>query len=182
MHPTSGGADAEPPAGRAGLPERRTFLAAATSLAMIGGLVASYGTAGLIAARYLFPARSRRLAWVFVAAVDRFAPGESLVYRSPAGERVTIARRGTAGGAEDFVALSSTCPHLGCQVHWEPQNTRFFCPCHNGVFDPSGRATSGPPADARQSLPRYALRVRDGLLYIQVPAEVLGRPAGSRRA
>ena len=103
------------------------------------------------------------------------------MYRSPAGESVTIARRGTGGTAEDFVALSSTCPHLGCQVHWEPQNTRFFCPCHNGVFDPTGRAVSGPPAEAGHSLPRYALEVRDGLIYIPVPTEELRRPESASR-
>jgi cytochrome b6-f complex iron-sulfur subunit len=171
-----------PPTSGAGEPQRRDFLAAASTAAMVGGLLASYGTAGLIAARYLFPAKPRELEWVFVATLDRLQPGQSIVYRSPGGEPVTIARHGDGESAEDFIALSSTCPHLGCQVHWEQPNTRFFCPCHNGVFDPTGRAVSGPPADAGQSLPRYALQVREGLLYIQVPTEVLGRPAESRRA
>jgi len=66
-------------------------------------------------------------------------------------------------------ALSSTCPHLGCQVRWEAQNDRFFCPCHNGVFDQSGVATAGPPGEAGQSLPKYELKVEDGLLHIAVP-------------
>jgi cytochrome b6-f complex iron-sulfur subunit len=92
---------------------------------------------------------------------------------APTGERITLARRGAGGSAEDFVALSSTCPHLGCQVHWEPQNERFFCPCHNGAFDPQGHAIAGPPFEAGQSLPRYPLEVRDGLLFIEVPVEGL---------
>jgi cytochrome b6-f complex iron-sulfur subunit len=179
MHPEHDAGAGRPIGG--GRPRRRTFLAAGSSLAMIASLLASYGTVGLIAARYLFPARGRKLEWFFVAGVDRLAPGESLLYRSPAGERVTIARRGPGNGAEDFLALSSVCPHLGCQVHWEPQNSRFFCPCHNGVFDPSGRATSGPPADAGQALPRYALEVRDGSLFIQVSPELVGRPGGPAR-
>ena len=60
---------------------------------------------------------------------------------------------------------------------WEPQNNRYFCPCHNGTFDPSGKATGGPPGDAGQSLPRYALHVQKGLLYIDVPAEQLSVPS-----
>src|SRR5262245_47380162 len=100
---------------------------------MSGGLLAGYGAAGLIAARYLFPATADAKEWVFLATVDRLAPGESLVFRTSGGEKITLARRGEGRAAEDFVALSSTCPHLGCQVHWEPQNSRFFCPCHNGV-------------------------------------------------
>ncbi len=71
------------------------------------------------------------------------------------------------------MALSSTCPHLGCKVHWEAPENRFFCPCHNGAFDPSGRAIAGPPAEAGQSLGRYPLRIEGGLLYIEVPTERL---------
>jgi phenylpropionate dioxygenase-like ring-hydroxylating dioxygenase large terminal subunit len=54
-------------------------------------------------------------------------------------------------------------------VHWEPQNDRFFCPCHLGTFDPEGRPTGGPPLSANQSLPEYPLRVEKGLLYISMP-------------
>ncbi len=138
---------------------------------MGAGLAAAYGTLGAFAVRFLYPARGPRREWRFVSELARLQPGQSLSYRTPTGERVAIARHGTSGDASDFAALSSTCPHLGCQVHWEPQNTRFFCPCHNGVFDPQGRALSGPPADEGQSLPRYALKVEGGLLYIQVATE-----------
>lgn len=163
-------------------PDRRDFLATASGVAMAGGLVAGYGAMGAIAARYLFPAKPDALEWVFLAALDRLAPGESLVFRSPAGEKVTLARRGEAGSADDFIALSSTCPHLGCQVHWEPQNTRFYCPCHNGIFEPSGKAIGGPPAEAGQSLPRYELKVEKGLLYIRVPTQRLESATGDRVA
>ena len=154
-------------------PDRREFLGRASSIAMAGGLAAGYGSAGLIAARYLFPARPIEREWVFLATLDRLPPGESLVFRAPSGERVTLARLGAGQTVEDFLALSSTCPHLGCQVHFEPQNRRFFCPCHNGVFEPSGRAIGGPPGDAGQSLPRFPLKVEQGLLYIEVPVEEL---------
>lgn len=140
---------------------------------MTAGLVAGYGACGAMGARYLFPSRDRARAWLFVARVDELAPGESLPYRAPSGERIAIARQGSGGKAEDFVALSSTCPHLGCQVHWEAQNERFFCPCHNGAFDPAGEPTEGPPKEAGQSLPRFPLEVRDGLLYIEVPVQSL---------
>ena len=152
---------------------RRDLLAQATTACTIGGVALAYGTCGVMAARYLYPARPRTTAWQFVADVARVAVGESLAYRAPTGETVAIARRGDAGTVEDFVALSSTCPHLGCQVHWEPQNTRFFCPCHNGVFSPTGEPLEGPPADANQALARYPLRIEGGLLYIEVPMESL---------
>ena len=101
------------------------------------------------------------------------------MWRSPAGETVTIAHQGEGSAAEDFVALSSVCPHLGCQVHWEAHNERFFCPCHNGVFDPEGNGTAGPPGDSGQSLPRYPLKVEGELLYIEVADDGLASLGGS---
>jgi cytochrome b6-f complex iron-sulfur subunit len=141
---------------------------------MAGGLVGGYGAFGAMAARYLYPAKPRATAWLFVAPLASFRVGESMTYRAPNGAPVVVARQGETGSEADFIALSSTCPHLGCQVHWETTNNRFFCPCHNGTFDPAGKATGGPPGNARQSLPRYPLKVEGGLLFIEVPTEKLG--------
>jgi len=155
-----------------GEPERRTFLVRASSIAMTGGLVAAYGAFGASAARYVYPAKPPATEWLFVAVVAEMASG-AIVWRSPIGTSIVVARSGKSNDVSDFVALSSTCPHLGCQVFWEPQNDRFFCPCHNGTFDRGGTALSGPPAEAKQSLPRYPLEIRNGLLFIQVPIEKL---------
>ncbi len=160
-------------------PPRRSFLAAASTAAMAGGLVASYGTFAAYAGRFLYPARGARKGWMFVAEVGRMNRGDAVIYSTPGGAPVTIARQDESGSVEDFVALSSTCPHLGCRVHWEPQNDRFFCPCHSGVFDPTGRATEGPPADAGQSLSKFPLKIEKGLLYIKVQLESIAA-AGPR--
>ncbi|HLF92414.1 MAG TPA: Rieske (2Fe-2S) protein [Planctomycetota bacterium] len=151
-------------------PDRRNFLATG---AMAGGLVAGYGAFAAIAGRFLYPARPGATEWLFVLDLHGMKPGESIVYTTPAGATVAVARTAGAGTDQDFLALSSTCPHLGCRVHWEGANNRFFCPCHNGTFDPTGKATGGPPAEAGQSLLRYPLKVEKGLLYIQVPVEKL---------
>ncbi|HSM18251.1 MAG TPA: ubiquinol-cytochrome c reductase iron-sulfur subunit [Gemmatimonadales bacterium] len=148
---------------------RREFLRNASSVAMGAGLIGGYGAFGLIAGRYLYPVRVGEVMWQFVAEVAGIKVGQAIRYRGPAGEAINITRQSRDGGADDFIALSSTCPHLGCQVRWEAQNNRFFCPCHSGVFDPSGKATGGPPGEAGQSLPRYALKVERGLLHIAVP-------------
>lgn len=145
---------------------------------MVGGLASGYGTFFVMAGRYLYPSGADRT-WLFVSDAAGVEPGSSLPFESPGGVKVTIKRRAEVGGAgepriEDFVALSSICPHLGCRVHWEPQNNRFFCPCHNGVFDPEGKPVSGPPALAHQSLPEYPLQIVEGALYIEMPRESLG--------
>ncbi len=147
---------------------RRGFLAAASTAVMSAGLVGGYGAFAAIAGRFLYPARPADRGWQFLIEEARVAIGDSLHYRTPAGENVSITRKERNGEAGDFIALSSTCPHLGCQVHWEGQNNRYFCPCHNGVFDPDGVGIGGPPGDAGQSLPRYALKIEKGLLYIEV--------------
>lgn len=131
-------------------------------------MAAAYGTFAAFIGRFLFPARPADKGWLFVRELRGLGEAESLLYRLPNGSPVNIARR----GPQQFIALSSTCPHLGCQVHWEPQNERFFCPCHNGVFTPEGKGVGGPPGDAGQSLPQFPLKAEGGLLYIQVPLEV----------
>lgn len=151
--------------------DRRGFLATTSSLTMAGGLIAGYGTFVAMAGRFLYPAGPSVVGWMYVSQTDALRPGDSLVYRAPSGATVVIARHGDTGEVDDFIALSSVCPHLGCQVHWESQNNRFFCPCHNGAFDPKGKAIAGPPASAGQSLPRYPLSVEGGLLFIEVPLE-----------
>ena len=138
---------------------------------MVAGVVAGYGAFASMAARFLYPSHPRRKSWLYVAEIARLKPGDSLNYMAPDGARVAVARRGRSNDVSSFIALSSVCPHLGCQVHWESKNSRFFCPCHNGAFDSSGKAVSGPPAEAKQTLPRYALKVDRGLLFIEVPTE-----------
>lgn len=144
--------------------ERRGFLSRFSNVAMLAGLAGGYGAFAWIAARFLYPARPTPMRWMFVTEADGVAVGESVLYRGPSGETINIARL-----ADGFIALSSTCPHLGCQVFWEPHNDRFFCPCHNGVFDPNGKGIAGPPGDAAMELPRYELKVEGGLLMVEVP-------------
>lgn len=158
--------------------ERRGFLARTAALSMGTGIVAAYGTLAAYAGRFLFTVQEDRV-WLFVTDVASLPPGGSLPFESPTGVRVTVTRRAASEGsgeatASDFIALSSVCPHLGCRVHWEAQNNRFFCPCHNGEFDPEGRATGGPPKAANQELPRYPLMVENGLVFLEMPLNTVG--------
>jgi Rieske Fe-S protein len=158
------------PAPESRLPtDRRRFLAASSTVAMAGGLAAGYGTFAYLAGSYLYSDDDGGRGWQFVARAADVQSGKAVTYVSPAGAKVVVARQREGSTADDFIALSSVCPHLGCQVHWEAHRDRFFCPCHNGVFDPQGRPLEGPPAAANQPLTRFPLRVDRGLIYVLVP-------------
>lgn len=148
--------------------DRRAFAKRLLTFSLFGSLAAAYGTLGAFALRFLYPVGSAKKSWVYVAQLRKLKQGDSFAYKTPDGMSISIVRLGEKGVSEDFLALSDVCPHLGCKVRWEAHNERFFCPCHNGVFNPEGKAIEGPPAKAGQSLMRYPLKVKNGLLYIEV--------------
>ncbi|GIW82421.1 MAG: hypothetical protein KatS3mg105_4228 [Gemmatales bacterium] len=150
---------------------RRGFLTKVSSAAMLTGLAASYGTLAVMAGKFLYVSRPLKKAWLYVTSLDQLRPGEAMSFVMPTGQRISLRRRGKEGTADDFLALSSVCPHLGCRVHWEVQNNRYFCPCHNGVFTPEGVAVAGPPADAGQSLFAFPIKVENGLVFVEAPIE-----------
>ncbi len=129
---------------------RRGFMEHAATVAMAGGLVAGYGTFASHATRFLYPTNVGESIWQFVCTLDELGVGETLPFTMPSGAKIVVARQREGDTAESFVALSSICPHLGCKVHWEANNERFFCPCHNGAFDSQGSPTEGPPKSANQ--------------------------------
>lgn len=157
---------------------RRGFISTCGNVVMVGGLAAGYGSLGLCALKFLTPdAENENLGWQFVATLKSLEGVDSYEYTASSGVKIVIAK--AVGDVESgFLALSSVCPHLGCQVFWEAVNDRFFCPCHNGVFDASGKATGGPPADANQSLTQYPTNVRDDSLYVLAPLETVTDPKG----
>lgn len=152
---------------------RRQFLSTASGIAMTAGVTGAYGTLAWMFGQFVYPSAGSSKAWLYVCSADALQEGESLDFTSPAGAKIVVARQGNGLTEDDFLALSSVCPHLGCRVHWEAQNDRFFCPCHNGAFDRQGSPVSGPPKAASQSLVRFPLKVENGLLFLEVPMEVL---------
>jgi cytochrome b6-f complex iron-sulfur subunit len=60
-------------------------------------------------------------------------------------------------------ALSAICTHLGCTVQWRPEEKKFICPCHQGIYDFNGNVVSGPPPRSLEKLP---VKVRDGQVFV----------------
>ncbi len=44
---------------------------------------------------------------------------------------------------EVFV-VSAQCPHLGCQLEWNPDERSWDCPCHGSRFDHTGQLLDNP--------------------------------------
>jgi Rieske Fe-S protein len=137
---------------------RRSFL---SQVAMYASLVASYGAAVVLGARYLYP-RRRPLATrsIFVARLSRLVDGEAFEVADLHGVPLQVVRNG-----DTLRALSTVCSHLGCRVRWEGNQQRFLCPCHNAVFDKEGRVVSGPPP---RPLDRYEVEIVDGSVYLKM--------------
>ncbi|MCP5499855.1 MAG: Rieske (2Fe-2S) protein [Leptospiraceae bacterium] len=113
---------------------------------------------------FLFPGRKKRKkSKIYITSVDEVKQGESYTFVAPGGEKYLLTNTGS--GINPYIAFSSRCPHLGCKVHWEDKNNRYFCPCHGGAFDTSGKATEGPPKKAEQSLKALELVIEGGAIY-----------------
>jgi Rieske Fe-S protein len=64
-----------------------------------------------------------------------------------------------------ITALSSTCTHLGCRVSWNAEDETLKCPCHGGVFDPTGAVKAGPPP---APLARLETRIEGEQVLVQL--------------
>lgn len=64
---------------------------------------------------------------------------------------------------QNYTVYDPRCTHLGCAYSWQADKNRFFCPCHDGVFDLDGRVIGGPPP---RPLDRFETKIENGKLYV----------------
>jgi Rieske Fe-S protein len=63
----------------------------------------------------------------------------------------------------EWRAFSAVCTHLSCIVQYQPERTRIWCACHNGVYNLQGQVVSGPPP---LPLRPYAVHIREDDIVI----------------
>ncbi len=120
-----------------------------------GALFAGTATIALLARARRAPALPR----VAIAREDELREGEARYFAYPEGEQAVLVK--LRGG--ELVAFGQRCPHLSCAVVYEDDRDRFFCPCHDGVFEVrSGVPTAGPP---RRPLTRIRLEREGGVVF-----------------
>jgi Rieske Fe-S protein len=146
---------------------RRDFL----GLVSLGIFASIVGTIAVSAFRFLRPPSKARSAerWTDIA------PIAELKGDGPITQSIIVEK--TSGWAtkteEQFVfvlpnkqhqALSSVCPHEGCQVVWRDESKQFVCPCHDSFFSSDGARLSGP---AQRDLDSMPTRTKDGVLQVR---------------
>lgn len=62
------------------------------------------------------------------------------------------------------IAVNSVCPHAGCGVTWDQEQSLFVCPCHHSQFDSLGKVIKGP---AEQPLTAYSTKLEGGTILVQ---------------
>jgi menaquinol-cytochrome c reductase iron-sulfur subunit len=139
---------------------RRSFLIV---LAGIGAAAVGVLMALPLVRFALYPlfARTTDTSWSDLGPLDSFSglaePVQKIMGVSQRdGWRETISQKPvyvTKGPDGQVTVLSTVCPHLGCQVPWDPQKHEFFCPCHGSSFAPDGARLGGPTPRGLDSLP-----------------------------
>jgi Rieske Fe-S protein len=149
---------------------RRDFLGIATF--SIGGLISLI--LGIPAISYIVsPAGKQEEEQLLIplGAADKVVPGEPTLFRTKISQKagwITEDRELsyyvlTEDGRE-FEAISNICTHLSCRVRWVSDEEKFYCPCHNGVFDKNGDVVSGPPP---RPLNKFSVKDEDGQLFVE---------------
>lgn len=111
--------------------------------------------------QFLFPSSNKNLTRkVYVTTTDKIASGKSFKFKDLKGGNITVTNTG-----KEYIALSTKCTHLGCQVFWKKDEKVFYCPCHEGYFNPNGKVMKGPPP---KPLDSYKVEVIDKAIYIHI--------------
>jgi menaquinol-cytochrome c reductase iron-sulfur subunit len=153
-------------------PERRRFLSRfSIALSAFAATIVGIPVVGFILGPLVQPEEA---VWRRVGAVNDFGIGQTVkvTFADPspmawAGVTALTAAWLRRIDADQFVAFTVDCAHLGCPVRWLPTAQLFMCPCHGGVYYADGSVAAGPPP---RGLFKYPVRVRNGQVEIQASA------------
>ncbi|HXF91929.1 MAG TPA: Rieske (2Fe-2S) protein [Nitrospiraceae bacterium] len=136
---------------------RRRFLSQAV---MAFGTLFGIGALALRFVQFLVPSqKSKRYEAVLIGTEARLPMGEAVPVTLGTHKIMVLKTE------EGVTAFSRRCTDLGCLVSWNKERGQFVCPCHQGVFDRTGRNIAGPPP---RPLDRYQVVERNGQLYVNI--------------
>lgn len=147
---------------------RRQFMAA--TIYAIGGLIGL--AVGIPAIEYIVgPALTKNTQnWIRLGAIAKIELNTPTLFKTTVQNQTgwissqeEISVYVLTEDGQTYTAMSNICTHLGCRVRWIPDQNKFDCPCHNGVYGKDGSVISGPPP---RPLDRYQTKVENGVLFI----------------
>ena len=138
-------------------PTRRSFLN--ILWIVLGGVVLAEFVA--VAFAFLRPHKSKASgkdadSIITAGAVERFEPNSVTAFVRG---KFYLARLEDGG----LLALSRTCPHLGCSVPWIEKEMKFACPCHGSAFDITGKVIEAP---APRALDIYPINIENKIIKV----------------
>lgn len=161
---------------------RRTFLGyLAGAMSAFIGIVAGVPILGYLAAPL---GKKEEARWITLGKVDAFKDPEPKLItftmtRKDGWVEVQEARTcwvvPQSGG--NFVAFNGRCTHLGCAYSWRTSGEhsgKFFCPCHDGLYNREGTVLDGPPP---RPLDRLEVKVQGDEVMVLFQDFRLGVPA-----
>ncbi len=74
------------------------------------------------------------------AAVEELLQGHGGIVEAEDGVKIGVYKDDTG----NVYTVDTRCPHLGCQLEWNPDEKSWECPCHGSRFDYTGRLQNGP--------------------------------------
>lgn len=142
---------------------RREFL---MGLGIVGAVVIAIGVFFRNVLAYLYPpAKEKTYHKYLVAKTDEIPVGKA--------KKLTLSNKPVfvVHLQNGYKVFSGVCTHLGCIVRWEEQKGRFYCPCHQGIFDKTGVVTGGPPP---RPLDEFEVEVDHKLVFIKTEDKMEG--------
>jgi len=103
---------------------------------------ATWGTVRLPLASAPDLARPGSAVTLYLAPLEQ--PSLTRPFRMPAPPHLLVVHRADSGGAGDWLAVDSACPHAGCPLGYSAAADQIQCPCHASRF--AATATPSDPA------------------------------------
>jgi len=80
---------------------------------------------------------------------ELLAPARGAASALPPGHGGVVELNGEKAGVfkspdGELHVVSVRCPHMGCQLEWNPDEKSWDCPCHGSRFDSQGHLLCGP--------------------------------------
>lgn len=84
-----------------------------------------------------------------IPTIEQLLPGEGEVMEVE-GEKIAVYKDKQG----KITKLSPVCPHMRCEITWNPEEKTWDCPCHGSRFSAEGTVIQGPAVDnlSKQSI------------------------------